>query len=314
MLKKKISILSLLAFISLFSYQSQASPHDSSAYLKLYEDSLKHLQFGRIDVHKTEKQKTQLNNRFFAMMQKALNLPDSYNYPFDSLTTIARLESPDKRFRIINWNFPKQDGTQEYFGFIQALNPKTKKYQLYVLTDASEQLSNEQSKVLTADKWLGMLYYKIIEEKADGKPQYVLLAWKGYDKQLNKKVIDVLSFNSDGSPVFGKSVFSHLPSSFKGASKRIIFQYSSSVSMTLDYDPKKNMILFDHLGPSEDGLEGQYQFYGPSFQTDGLAFKDGKWNFVENVDARNASHNDSKFNDPEKSDNQVNKKPIYSPH
>lgn len=74
------------------------------------------------------------------------------------------------------------------------------------------------------------------------------------------------------------------------------------------------MILFDHLGPSEDGLEGQYQFYGPSFQTDGLAFKDGKWTFIENVDARNKDHYDSKFNNPEKSDNQLSKKPIYTPH
>lgn len=219
MFKRKISIVLSIALISLFSYKSSASSHDSSAYLKLYEDTLMHLQYGRIDVHKTEKQKRALNYRFLAMMQKALNLPNSINYSFDSLTTIARLESPDKKFRIINWNFPQDNGTQEYYGFIQVLNPKTKQYQLYVLKDVTEQITNQQSKVLTADKWLGMLYYKIIEEKVDGKPQYLLLAWKGYDKQINKKVIDVISFSNDGSPIFGKSVFKNLPSSFKGASK-----------------------------------------------------------------------------------------------
>jgi len=311
---KKVSILILAIFGCLLSHSGFASGRDSSAFLKVYEDSLKHLQFGRIDAHKTDRQKIAVNERFCNMLQKALSLPNSFDYPFDSLTTIARLESPDKKFRVINWNLPMQDGTQAYFGFIQSYNPKTKKYQLFKLTDASDQLSDPQSKVLTTDKWLGMLYYKIIEEKADGKPQYVVLAWKGYDHLVNKKVIDVITFNGDGVPSFGKSIFSHLPSSFKGASKRIIFQYSSNVSMTLEYNAKKDLIQFDHLGPSEDGLEGQYQFYGPIFQTDGLAFKDGKWDFIENVDARNNNHNDSKFNDPEKGDNQETKKPIYTPH
>ena len=101
---------------------------DSTEFIRQYEDTLKHLQYGRLDIHKTNRQKEEANTCFEAMLQQALKLPNSFAYSFDSLTTVAKLESPDKQFRIINWNLPKADGTQEYFGFIQSMNPKTKKY------------------------------------------------------------------------------------------------------------------------------------------------------------------------------------------
>ncbi len=314
MLRRKLSIVLLAASSCFLSQKSFALSKDSSGFIKLYEDTLKQLQFGRLGPRKTDQQKEEANTRFKIMLQKALNLPRSFDYSFDSLTTIARLESPDKKFRIINWNLPKDDGSQEYFGFIQSLNPKTKKYVLYQLTDKSADIADPQSKVLTTDKWFGMLYYKIIVEKADKKPEYVLLAWQGYSKLVTRKIIEVLSFSSDGTPTFGKSIFNHLPSSYKGSPKRIIFQYSSNVSMTLEYNSSKNIIQFDLLGPTEPGLEGQYQYYGPSFQIDGLGYKDGKWDYIVNVDARNNNHGDEKFKDPKKGDNQDNKKPIYTPH
>ncbi len=294
--------------------KSFALSKDSTEFIKHYEDTLKHLQFGRLDIHKTDRQKEEANTRFQTMLQIALKPQNSFTYSFDSLTTIAKLESPDKQFRIINWNLPKADGSQEYFGFIQSMNPKTKKYVLYTLTDKSADIKDQQTKTCTPDQWLGMLYYKIIEEKADKKSVYTLLAWKGYSKEVTKKAIDVITFNSDGAPSFGKSIFNNLPSSFKGSPKRLIFQYSSNVSMTLEYNTKKDMILFDHLGPTEPGLEGQYQFYGPSFQIDGLTFKDDKWNFSENIDARNTNNGDEKFQDPEKEDSHQVKKAIYTPH
>ena len=309
-----ISILIVSFIFSAFFPARSMAANDSSKYLKLYEDTLQQLQYGRVDIHKSDKQKEDANTHFVNTLKAALKVPGSFDYAFDSLKTIARLTSSDKQFRILNWNLPKKDGTQEYFGFIQSYNPKTKKYVTYTLSEKQADIKDAQTKTFTADQWLGMLYYKIVEEKIEGKPVYTVLAWRGFSKQITQKVIDVIVFNNEGVPSFGKSIFNNLPSPYKNTAKRIIFQYSSEAAMTLEYSDKKSMILFDHLGPREDGLEGQYQFYGPSFQIDGLTFKDGKWNFSQNVDARNADHNDSKFNDPEKDDNQLNKKPIYTPH
>jgi hypothetical protein len=314
MLRRNFFLILFIGMYCLFPQQSMASSKDSTRFIKLYEDTLKRLQLERLDIHKSDRQKEEANTRFQTMMQTALRLPGSFTYAFDSLTTIARLESPDKQFRIINWCLPKSDGTQEYFGFIQSLNPKTKKYLLYTLTDKTADIKDPQSKVCTADQWYGVLYYKIVVEKTDKKPFYTLLAWKGSTKEVNKKVIDIITLSPEGAPSFGKAIFASLPSNFKGSPKRLIFQYSSNVSMTLDYDSKKDMILFDHLGPTEPGLEGQYQFYGPSFQIDGLTFKGDKWVFSENIDARNANYGDDKFQDPEKEDHHADKKAIYTPH
>ena len=313
MLRRYFFLIVCIGCFSLIAQKSLASG-DSSRFIKMYEDTLKKLQFGRLDIHKSDRQKEEANAQFLAMLQKALKLPGSFNYPFDSLKTIARLESPDTQFRIINWNFPKSDGTEEFFGFIQSLNPKTKKYLTYALIDKSADMKDIQTKTCTADQWIGMLYYKITIQKADKKPFYTVLAWKGISKEVNEKVIDVITLSPEGAPSFGKAIFTNLPSSFKNSPKRLTFKYSSNVSMTLDYDTKKDMILFDHLGPTEPGLEGQYQFYGPSFQIDGLSFINDKWTFKENIDARNNNNGDDKFQDPEKTDNHVDKKPIYTPH
>ena len=282
--------------------------------LKYYEGNLKVLQFGRANPNNTDQQRADSNALFLAMMQKALALPNSFDYPFDSLYTIGRVESPDKQFRIINWNMPKSDGTQQYFGFIQSLDQRTKKYMLLQLIDKSSEITNPQTATYTADKWLGMLYYKIIAEKADGKMTYTLLAWQGYNKLITRKIIDYVSFSNSGVPSFGKSVFTKLPPEYKGSPKRIIFQYAQSSVMVLKYDPKKKAIFFDKLGPTEPDLAGQYQYYGPSFQIDGLEFKNGLWEYVVNEDARNpASSKDNQYRSEKDGDIGPNKKPVYSP-
>ncbi len=315
MANNRLYILLLIVAVScLHPSRAFALSKDSSNYIKLYEDTLKKLQFGRIAVHTSDKQKEAANTRFLNIMQKALNLPNSFNYPFDSLKTIGHLTSDDKQFRILSWNLAKADGTYEYFGFIQSLNPKTKKYVLYPLKDKSAEITNLGGETLTPDKWLGMVYYKIVSMKDE--KFYMLLAWSGYNKLITRKIIDVVTFNTEGVPSFGKNVFSHLPSKFKGASKRIVFQYSASSTMSLEYNPGKDVIVFDRLEPTEAGLEGQYEYYAPNLMAvDGLAYKDGKWEYAEDIGPRNSSQKvDNMYHDEKDGDKQGDKKPVYTPH
>jgi hypothetical protein len=288
---------------------------DSSRFLKIYEDSLKVLQFGRMNPNNNDKQRADTNTLFLTMFQKALLLPNSFDYPFDSMYTIGKVESPDKEFRIFSWNVPKSDGTQEYFGYIQSFNHKTKSYVVFPLIDKSSEITNLQSASYTPDHWLGMLYYKVIGEKVGDKMTYLLLAWQGYNKLITRKIIDVVSFNNSGMPTFGKAVFTKLPPEFKGTPKRIIFQYAQTAVMALKYDPKTKTILFDHLGPTQPELEGQYQYYGPSFQIDGLMLNNGVWEYKINVDARNdKSQKDNQYHSERDGDLVPQKKRIYSPH
>lgn len=311
---KVTSIGFLFGIVLIHPFKIIAYPAiDSSAFIKVYEDSIKSLQYVRLNAY-ADKDRDTANAKMVRLMKKALSLPGSFNYPFDSLRTIGVVMSPDKQFRIITWDVPRSGCNFGYYGFIQSYNARKKKYNLFVLEDHRADISNTKTGLSTPNKWIGMLYYKIIKEKNTNF--YTLLAWQGYNKMITCKIIDVLTFNAEGVPSFGKSVYQKLPASFKGNPKRLIFQYSSQVTMSLKYDAVKNRIIFDHLAPIDDGLGGQYQYYGPSFQVDALEWKNGTWEYVANVDARNPNNSeDEQFNDPKHPTHQVNNKVIYSaPH
>lgn len=231
------------------------------------------------------------NEKFIALLEGALISENSFNYPFDSLNMIARLNSPDGKFRIFNWNLKKSDNTYEYFGFIQAWNTKQKKYVIYPLTDKSDEISKPETENLNNLNWYGAHYYKIIFNKSRGKKYYTLLGWDGNDLLTQKKIIDVLTFNSNGKPIFGSSIFKYN----KKVQKRVIFEYSTSASMSLKFEKQymlkgkkpRKMIVFDRLAPLDPNLEGQYQFYYPETNIfDAFIFRFGKWTLLKDVDAR----------------------------
>ena len=48
------------------------------------------------------------------------------------------------------------------------------------------------------------------------------------------------------------------------------------------------MIVFDRLVPLHPSLEDMYEFYVPSTNViDGFLFRNGKWHYAKDVDARN---------------------------
>jgi hypothetical protein len=235
------------------------------------------------------------NEQFTSLLEEALLKDKSFNYPFDSLITIARLVSPDNKFRIFNWHLPKKDGTYEYFAFIQAYNNQLKKYDLFKLVDVSDSMQNPEFKSLDYLHWYGAHYYKIIQTKYGGRQYYTLLGWDGNNKESCRKIIEVLSFNSRNKPVFGANFFK-LDKNEKKGKRRIIFEYSASSSMSLKYEKqftakgkeKKKVIVFDRLTPQDPQLKGLYQFYVPETNTfDAFIFQNGKWVFMKDIDARN---------------------------
>ena len=284
----------LILFFLLCGFVCHSQTEEQKKQLSLYEDSLKKIQK---DIFKAKNDglKRLAGQQFGDIVERALNVENSFNFPFDSLKDVARLVSPDKKLRIINWNLPLDDGTHEYYGYIQAYNAKTKKYDVFKLVDRSADVRNPETYTSDHSKWYGMLYYKIILGKINKKPVYTLLAWDGNDKISNKKIIDVLSFNSNGVPQFGMDIFKME----KRSPKRVVFEFVKDASMSLKYDEKKNRIIFDHLAPPDESLKGQFQFYGPDFSFDGLKFEKGFWIYIRDIDARNEKNKkDDTYIDP----------------
>ncbi|MHC1707564.1 MAG: hypothetical protein AB9842_08590 [Bacteroidales bacterium] len=266
-----------------------------------YEDSLKVIA-REIQTGKDDFLKLNASERFSAMLLKALEIENSFEHPFDSLTSISRLTSEDQKIRIFTWTIAKNDGTFDFGGILQVSLKKSKINKVYKLDDHSSDLLNPENLVLSCDNWYGALYYRLIETSYNKHTYYTLLGWDGNNAFSRKKLIEVLTLSPSGKPQFGSSLFSKFPR--KG--KRIIFEYSANTSMTLNYSTQmldvrikkgkkrvlkkevREMIVFDRLAPVSASVEGIHQFYYPETNVlDGFIFENGRWIFVREVDARN---------------------------
>jgi hypothetical protein len=217
------------------------------------------------------------------LLHKTLLLPGSFEYPFDSLKTLGKIKSQDQKIRIYTWNFPDISGTNTYYGFLQRNAGKSVGFRVFQLTDKRAQITDPVMTTLTPDNWYGCLVYGIIEKNISGTTFYTLLGYNPENLFISKKIIDVLWFNDRDEPVFGKAVF-HYQSRMQN---RILFEYSAKVNMSLLWNEKMNMIVFDHLSPSKPSYTGNYQYYGPDFTYDGFRFDPGIWEHVTDINSRN---------------------------
>ncbi|TAL60439.1 MAG: hypothetical protein EPN85_07205, partial [Bacteroidetes bacterium] len=229
--------------------------------------------------------KTENGRKFSDGLKAALVLDTKGEFAFDSLQKYkVMILSPDKQVRIFTWDVEAEDGTHLFYGFIQAYVRKLKKFETYQLNDKSEGIKDPENAVLDNTKWFGAYYYQVVFVKHKKKKYYVLLGWDGNNRISNKRLIDVLYFTDKGFPKFGDAIFSSESGKTK---KRMIFEYQAGLFMALRYDEERNAIVFDHLSPSNPGLEGQYSFYGPDFSYDMIQFKSGKWIYIKDVLPRN---------------------------
>ena len=232
---------------------------------------------------------------------------ESINYNFDGLKSISCITPADKSFRLFTWSFPREDGFFENCGLIQCYDKRKKRFFVLQLKDLSSKLSGAEFLKLEGDQWYGSLYYHMIEFELNKKPYYILLGWNGNSPFTQKKVIEILSFKSNGMPIWGASL---LKKHEKGKIFRLIFEYSKKTTMLLKYDKqsynvktkkkdpitkkpilktiKSNMIIFDRLAPLNEYMKGVYEYYVPESDVfDAFVLNDGRWYFFADVDARN---------------------------
>jgi len=281
----KSKILSIILIILFHTSYSQNTDID---FVTEKVDSISML-LTQISKSADDSEKRQKSRDIQQLFNQALSKKESFTYAFD-IKFLSVLESDDKLVRIYNWNIALNDGTFEYYGFIQYLTNKKKKLAFIALTDKSAEITSPETSSLTCDNWFGALYYHIITTKDKNKTYYTLLGWDGNNSFTNKKLIEILSFNSSGKPEFGAAIF-RVES---GRIKRVIYEYSKQANMSLQYDTRYKMIVFDHLSPSDPKLKGQFQYYGPDFSYDGLEFEKGKWVYVPDIDARSPKEKGNK--------------------
>ena len=284
-----LSILLCISFISLRAGDLNESELET---MRQQEDTLQR-SLDALRKAPNDEERKKCNADFLALMREPTKMKGAFEYPFDSLKSIARIYAPDKYFRIFNWNIENDNGTFMYYGFVLVPGNKTP---VFELTDQSAMIRKDVEKeVLTDKKWFGALYYDIIlSDNSGGRKEYTLLGWDGNNRTSGKKLLDVMIISGDkiqfGAPIFknGKEVL-----------RRVIFEHSSQASMSLRYHEKEQRIIFDHLSPESPAAEGVREYYFPDGSYDAYQLENGKWTFVPDVDARRTKdRRDKGFNNP----------------
>ncbi|MEO6330850.1 MAG: hypothetical protein ABIO55_18085 [Ginsengibacter sp.] len=276
----KKTFFSTLLFLFFFNitFSQKINPNDLHL-LKKKEDSLK-IFSSQIISGITAANRLFADSSFTTMFVRALKIKNSFYYPFDSLLSIAKLTAPDNSFKIFTWQMNVNDELTRQHGAIQ-INTKDGALKLFPLIDKSDNTKNIIDTTGNNFGWIGAVYYDLVEKEALGKKYYTLLGYDENNRNSNKKIVEVLTFN-DGSPFFGGKYFSAVNEIFANSGNRFIMEYKKSAGPRLTYDKDLDMIIYEHL-ISETGEPQKKYTYIPDGDYEGLQWKDGIWVHIKKV-------------------------------
>lgn len=257
--------------------KSEKLPPEAIERLHLGEDTLALLAYAVVN-DSIEQERFAACRALIQVLVRTLKVENSFRYRFDRLKSVSILAPPDSSFRIFTWQMFVNDSTYRYFGAIQT---NSKELKLFPLIDRSDEMDERPVyEAMPPERWYGALYYTLRQfDTKDGR-KYLLCGFDAFTFFEKRKVIEVLSFDAAGKPVFGAPVFDK-PGA-KMAELRMLIEYSSEASVRVNWDEQYQMILFDHLIPWPSSF-GRGISYVPDGSYDGLRFENGRWKFVEKV-------------------------------
>ena len=220
------------------------------------------------------------DSNFTRTLVRALQIKNSFYYPFDSVQGISRLYAPDSSFRIFTWNVLYDDFYSRQKGAIQ-MRTKDGSLKLVPLRDVSEFTQNAMDSVRGKGNWIGAIYYNIIKTEHKGKNFYTLFGIDYNSIRSTKKWIEVLTFNEKNEPVFGGPLFSYEQDSIKKAPQyRFGLEYKKDARVLANYIEEVNMILVDHLISESDEPDNKWTMV-PDGDNEGFKWENGKWVHVD---------------------------------
>jgi hypothetical protein len=205
-----------------------------------------------------------------------------FRHRLTNLRYLGQITSPDSLIKIITWNLILENEPGRYFTYFIRKQEQNKENTVYRLSAGYTDKPVIPDSTYTGTNWYGALYYDLKPYIIGNKRFWVLLGIDYGNAYISRKIIDVLSFNEDGSIVFGKDWFAD------GDQKkfRVVFEYASNAMMSLRFR-SDNSIVFDHLVPFSASKKDDRQYYGPDYSFDAYNFENGIWTLSINVDVRN---------------------------
>ena len=274
-------LLVLVLFISVFADAQKMSEADKKLIEKI-EDTL--APFAKQMIFDTITE-----NRFYAdsvftkALVRALKLPYSFYYHFDSIITVSIQYPADSTFRIFTWQLERDEAYFRQHGAIQ-MNTKDGSLKLFPLIDKSDIARNPTDSVRDNLNWIGGIYYGLVTKEFKGKKYYTLFGYDDNDIISTKKWLDVLTFTDDGKPQFGGRFFDYANDSIKPLQPayRFCLEYKKDAHARMVYDEDIDMIIFDHLISESNEPQKRFTLI-PDGDYEAFKWSAGKWVHVDKL-------------------------------
>jgi hypothetical protein len=273
---------SLFLFVSLtLSALSQKISGADMKKLRSKEDTLKNFSM-YLNTDSLTEDRMVSDSIFTRTLVRALQIKNSFYFPFDSVIGISKMYAPDTSFRIFTWQIVFNDYYSRQKGAIQ-IRTTDGSLKLFPLRDISEFIDKAEDSVRTRMNWIGAVYYNIVKTQFNGKNYYTLFGFDANSAMSSMKWIDVLSFNEKNEPQFGGPFFSYAKDSIPKKTKfRFGIEYKKDTRVLVNYIPDLDMILVDHLISETDQPELAWT-YVPDGDQEGFKWENGKWMHIDKV-------------------------------
>lgn len=278
------SIKIILSFSLFFIAFCATAQVESKGLLEL-EEELKTLSWDATK-NRDDEQRVAAAESLVAKVQEALSLEGSFTHPFDSVQALSFLHAPDNSFRIVTWQLFVHKNQYRHFGIVQLNDGKNT---LIELKDQSDDIAYPGRKELDADRWYGALYYNIkMEDSPEGK-MYMLMGYDACNLYQRAKILDVMQIY-EGELTFGAPIFElkkvtpprtrrEQPMITTLNKYRYIMEYSATTAASLNWNPEKEVIQFDHLILT-GGLYGEGKTHVPDGSYEGFKWTGKKYEHV----------------------------------
>ncbi len=214
-----------------------------------------------------------------ALLSYLQSVDDVIGTDIPEVKYLGQICPSDSLLKIFSWNIPLTVDENLYNCIIH--NRKTGENILLQSSSGLKSINDES--IIESDNWYGSLYYDIEPADESGNMTYILLGFDPNNVSANSKVVEILHFDTQGKPLFGKMLIRDDDRMLS----RMIFRYSPLATMMLRFRDDRSGIVFDHLSPASPGYEGQYRYYGPDFSYDELEIHEGQLILTKDVDLRN---------------------------
>jgi hypothetical protein len=254
--------------------KGQSSSHDISKELATL--------FYRLEKNFDDDTRTRINDSIRTIIDNYTVSDSVFEHTFANIRFLGQIKSSDNMLKIITWNLVLSNNVNRYYCYFIRKGESGKENFIYRLSGVNSNEPIRSDTFYYENNWYGALYYDIRPVRVKQEKCYVLLGIDFGNQVINRKVIDVLSFRSDGKLIFGRKWF-------EAGSKvkyREVLDYDANGVISLKFDSDKS-IIFDHLLPITSKTKEDQQSFGAGYSFDSYTYKNGIWKLQVNVDARN---------------------------